>query len=222
MANTEVCRPEHAFYCFDVLRASLHNEKHVRAPFDDARYPLFVTWNTVSRSGGRSRLRGCIGNFGAMAITKGLADYALISAFQDDRFAPISIEELPKLECIVSFLTDFEEAETYLDWDIGTHGIYLSFPAPIRSPTSYFGSSRQRSGSGSYQTLTATYLPDVIPEQGWTKLEAVESAMRKAGWNGLIDEAMLKSVKLRRYQSRTTTVRWADYVEWKNQREEDE
>lgn len=65
------------------------------------------------------------------------------------------------------------------------------------------------------QMLNATYLPDVIPEQGWTKLEAVESAMRKAGWDGPIDEAMLMSVRLKRYQSRQVTVTWVEYVEWR-------
>lgn len=119
----------------------------------------------------------------------------------------------------VSLLTDFEEVPTYLDWDIGTHGIYITFPAPAPGSTSLFGSSARRRAS--QQTLNATYLPDVIPEQGWTKLEAVESAMRKAGYDGPIDEAMLKSVKLKRYQSRQVTVSWADYVAWKNARSED-
>lgn len=63
--------------------------------------------------------------------------------------------------------------------------------------------------------LNATYLPDVIPEQGWTKIEAVESAVRKAGWDGPIDEAMLMSIRLRRYQSRVVTVTWPEYLEWK-------
>jgi len=84
--------------------------------------PLFVTWNTASsRPGGRPRLRGCIGNFGAMSLVEGLADYAIIryswttlifhwvqdvchdsfasSALQDHRFSPVSADELPKLEC---------------------------------------------------------------------------------------------------------------------------
>lgn len=112
----------------------------------------------------------------------------------------------------VSLLTDFEDVPTYLDWDIGTHGIYISFPAPSSASSSSLFGSRRRSG---HQTLTATYLPDVIPEQGWTKVEAVESAMRKAGWDGPIDEATLMSVRLKRYQSRVVVVNWPEYVEWK-------
>ena len=39
-------------------------------------YPLFVTWNTVSRSGYKS-LRGCIGTFEAQELEYGLKSYAL-------------------------------------------------------------------------------------------------------------------------------------------------
>ena len=39
-------------------------------------HPLFVTWNTVSKSGNKS-LRGCIGTFEAQPLEKGLRSYAL-------------------------------------------------------------------------------------------------------------------------------------------------
>ena len=52
-----------------------------------------------------------------------------------------------------------------MDWDLGTHGLRISFIYCNR-----------RYG--------ATYLPDVPVEQGWTKEETVESLMRKAGWEG--------------------------------------
>lgn len=39
-------------------------------------YPLFVTWNTISRSG-RKSLRGCIGTFEAQDLEFGLRSYAL-------------------------------------------------------------------------------------------------------------------------------------------------
>jgi len=209
---TNVCTQEHAFYCFDVLRSRLAAANHVTPSFPDAEYPLFVTWNTISfRPGGSSRLRGCIGNFGAMPLAQGLAEYALISALEDHRFRPIQESELPTLECGVSFLTDFEDVPHYLDWTIGTHGIYISLPYPARSSLI---SQRRRSD----KQLTATYLPDVIPEQNWTKVEAVDSAIRKAGWDGVIDESVRQSVKLRRYQSRTASATWAEYLEWRNRR----
>jgi len=63
--------------------------------------------------------------------------------------------------------------------------------------------------------LTATYLPDVIPEQGWSKVEAVDSAIRKAGWDGKITEEVRRSIRLRRYQSVKATALWDEYVEWR-------
>lgn len=40
------------------------------------KYPLFVTWNTISRSGHKS-LRGCIGTFEGQELEYGLRSYAL-------------------------------------------------------------------------------------------------------------------------------------------------
>lgn len=48
----------------------------LRSP--DQRYPLFVTWNTLSRSGHKS-LRGCIGTFEGQELAAGLKSYALTS-----------------------------------------------------------------------------------------------------------------------------------------------
>lgn len=48
-----------------------------RAKSADQRYPLFVTWNTVSR--GHKSLRGCIGTFEAQDLEAGLKSYALTS-----------------------------------------------------------------------------------------------------------------------------------------------
>lgn len=41
-------------------------------------HPLFVTWNTISKSGRRS-LRGCIGTFEDHELDEGLKDYANIA-----------------------------------------------------------------------------------------------------------------------------------------------
>lgn len=67
----------------------------------------------------------------------------------------------------------------------------------------------------SKRSYTATYLPDVMPAQGWTKVEAIDSAMRKAGWDGSINDEFRRSVKLRRYQSSKVFVNWNEYVEWR-------
>ncbi|KAG6889046.1 hypothetical protein C0995_004329 [Termitomyces sp. Mi166 len=198
-----------------------------------------------SRPGRAPRLRGCIGSFEALPLWDGVAEYALISAFKDSRFRKIDKSELQSLECwygalyfpirvhsyasnpthwyfSVSLLTDFEDASTYLDWTIGVHGIQITFP----HPTLLFSTSTSEAPSPlssspylprltSRQTFSATYLPDVIPEQGWDKIEAVDSAINKAGWTGRITEDLRRSIKLRRYQSKTCTVDWDEYVQWR-------
>ncbi|OAP59793.1 hypothetical protein AYL99_04795 [Fonsecaea erecta] len=127
-------------------------------------YPLFVTWNTVGRSGNKA-LRGCIGTFEALPLATGLSTYALTSAFDDTRFSPIPAALLPALSCSLTLLADFEPCRDAMDWTLGVHGLRISFNYRNR-----------RHG--------ATYLPDVAVEQGWTKEETVESLMKKAGWDG--------------------------------------
>ncbi|KAJ5390128.1 uncharacterized protein N7496_001196 [Penicillium cataractarum] len=134
-----------------------------RAKSAEQRYPLFVTWNTVSR--GHKSLRGCIGTFEAQDLAAGLNSYALTSAFDDTRFSPIPQSLLPSLSCSLTLLGSFEPCTNAMDWTLGTHGIRISF---IHRGRRY----------------GATYLPDVAVEQEWTKEETVESLMRKAGWDG--------------------------------------
>ncbi|TDL29753.1 alport syndrome [Rickenella mellea] len=224
-----VCTKEHCFQAFDALYCSLTGSEPVEPQFPDEKYPLFVTWNTrSSRSNRPPRLRGCIGTFEPQPIREGLAEYALISAFKDSRFNRIEESELPNLECAISLLTDFEDASSYLDWTVGVHGIYITFSQPSSSffsSVNSSGSSTPSPFSSSYslpttrfsskRPLSATYLPDVASEQGWDKIEAIDSAIRKAGWDGRITEDLRRNVKLRRYQSRKCSVGWEEFVEWR-------
>ncbi|PYH41910.1 AMMECR1 domain-containing protein [Aspergillus saccharolyticus JOP 1030-1] len=136
---------------------------HRREPREHQEYPLFVTWNTISRHGHKS-LRGCIGTFEAQELSEGLRDYALTSAFEDTRFTPIPSTLLPSLSCSLTLLGNFEPCTNALDWILGLHGLRISF---IHRGRRY----------------GATYLPDVAVEQGWTKEETVKSLMQKAGWD---------------------------------------
>ncbi|QQK40991.1 AMMECR1 family protein [Penicillium digitatum] len=142
--------------------SAVSNTPQLRSP--GQRYPLFVTWNTLSRSGHKS-LRGCIGTFEGQELAAGLKSYALTSAFDDTRFEPIPKSLLPSLSCSLTLLGSFEPCTNPMDWSLGTHGLRISF---IHRGRRY----------------GATYLPDVAVEQGWTKEETVESLMRKAGWDG--------------------------------------
>jgi len=222
--QSSVCTREHCFYAFDTLYCALTHSKPMPPKFPDEKYPLFVTWNT--RSSRRSpRLRGCIGTFEAQPLHEGLAEYALISAFRDHRFRKIEEKELPSLECGISLLTDFEDASSYLDWTIGVHAITISFPhpslipasTPSTEPPSPFSSAPSLPRYTSKRSFSATYLPEVMPEQGWDKIEAIDSAIHKAGWDGRITEDLRRTIKLRRYQSSKCVVGWDEYVEWRHE-----
>lgn len=125
-------------------------------------------------------------------------DLMSTSAFDDTRFSPITLRELPTLQCAVTLLTNFEPTPNNdpLDWDIGTHGLRLSF--------TYHG---RRYGS--------TYLPDVAREQGWTKEETLVSLMRKAGWSGRKDDWQKVGLKVVRYQGKKVALSYKEWKEWR-------
>ncbi|KAI1421478.1 AMMECR1 domain-containing protein [Xylaria sp. FL1777] len=159
--------------------------------------PLFITWNTVSPGSGHTSLRGCIGTFEAQELDEGISSYAITSAIHDMRFDPISKRELPSLEVAVTLLTDFEDCDDAMDWELGTHGIRISF------------SERGR-------RYGATYLPDVAPEQGWTKEETLVSLMRKAGWVGRRDTWRDIDLKVVRYQGKKDSLQYPEYKHWRD------
>ncbi|KZZ94228.1 ammecr1 family protein [Moelleriella libera RCEF 2490] len=166
--------------------------------------PLFVTWNTLpppsSSAAADPSLRGCIGTFEAQPLETGVPEYALIAALHDTRFRPVTARELPALQVAVTLLTDFEPVADKYDWEIGTHGIKISFGDPQQQQRRY----------------GATYLPDVAAEQGWTQDEALYSLVRKAGWGG--PRAAWKELELAvtRYQGKKTTLDYAEYRKWKD------
>ncbi|KAJ7283468.1 alport syndrome [Mycena rebaudengoi] len=227
-AGIDACTAEHCFHAFDALYCELTSATPIAPQFANDKCPLFVTWNTrSSRPGRASRLRGCIGSFEPLSLHDGLQEFALISAFRDHRFRKIDKSELPTLECAVSLLTDFEDAESYLDWTVGVHGISITFAHPSLLNSSSSSGAPSPLSSSTYlprvtsrQTFSACYLPEVMPEQGWDKIEAVDSAIQKAGWSGTITEDLRRSVKLRRYQSKACLVGWDEYKEWREQHSE--
>jgi len=54
-----------------------------------------------------------------MNLHSGLREYTLTSALKDSRFPPMTRDELPRLFCSVSLLTNFEDVCDYLDWELG-------------------------------------------------------------------------------------------------------
>ncbi|CAA2973690.1 Hypothetical predicted protein [Olea europaea subsp. europaea] len=185
---------EMAVYCFDTLVAHYNSEQAPHPDFDEGQHPLFVTWKKVV-NGGEPRLRGCIGTLEAHCIISGFRDYALTSALRDRRFPPIQAKELPYLQCTVSILTNYETARDYLDWEVGKHGMIIEFTDPDHNAR-----------------RSATYLPEVAAHEGWTKIEAIDSLIRKAGCNSTITESLRKRIRLTRYESTLFTMHFSEYV----------
>lgn len=94
--------------------------------------------------------------------------------------------------CRVSLLSPFEDCERWDDWEVGPHGIYLTFDA-------------------NRQHYSSTYLPDVMPAQGWTKSQAIKSAVKKAGYRGSVDDAFLDRIQVQRYTSSKCSASWKEY-----------
>eukprot|EP00472_Partenskyella_glossopodia_P014324 CAMPEP_0197541658 /NCGR_PEP_ID=MMETSP1318-20131121/67283_1 /TAXON_ID=552666 /ORGANISM="Partenskyella glossopodia, Strain RCC365" /LENGTH=210 /DNA_ID=CAMNT_0043100859 /DNA_START=666 /DNA_END=1298 /DNA_ORIENTATION=- len=191
-------------FCFDVLHNHLKAQDlaHKQIPDPDlpnGKFPLFVTWKIFDKKRSYWKLRGCIGTFEPRHLNQGLKDYALISALKDSRFSPISLPELSLLSVNTSFLTDFEDAKDCMDWKVGVHGISISF-------------------SVQYKSYSATYLPEVCPEQGWSKEECLDSLIRKAGYQRRIHSKLRSSISLTRYQSVKTSMTYEEYEKLRDER----
>ena len=49
---------------------------------------------------------------------------------------------------------------------------------------------------------------------GWTKIETIDSLMRKAGFNGAINESLRKRLHVTRYRSTLYTMHYSDYASY--------
>lgn len=198
----DVCtaQKEHCCFCFAVLRASMGLSAIPQADIPDAELnvPVFVSWyleNDAAPQG--KQLRGCIGTFEPHPLSQALQVYTIQSAWNDKRFEPIRPAELENLQCTVSLLTPFEECKDLFDWEMGVHGVYVSFVMPV---------------GGQAMSTTATFLPEIAPAQGWSKQETIVHAILKAGWSGQITDSFMRNVRLWRYKSTTATATYKDFV----------
>lgn len=98
----------------------------------------------------------------------------------------------------MTLLTDFEQAKDPMDWELGVHGLRISF---------YYRNRRHGS----------CYLPDVAPEQGWDKEETMVSLMRKAGWGGKKDRwNEVGDLKVVRFQGKAETLDYMEFKAWRD------
>jgi len=201
--NQQLC-----FYAFHTIVNYLKSDLLVEYPtsFPDISTPLFVTWkisipDKEDSSSKKSEddeekdmLRGCIGTFASQSLKKNLQAYALISAFQDSRFPPISRREIPYLNCTVSLLQNFEKIKDPFDWEVGKHGIQIKFIANGRP-------------------YSATFLPEVALEQKWDQKTTINQLLRKAGYKGTY-ESVKDSIVAERYQSIISHATFLDYIDF--------
>jgi len=118
----------------------------------------FVTLHVGAKDGAR-RLRGCIGSItGREALHLNVIQNAIHAAFDDPRFAPLEIDELPFLSIEISALTPLRAVDGPDAVVPGRDGVVL------------------RDGARS-----AVFLPQVASEQGWGVQELLENLALKAG-----------------------------------------
>lgn len=194
--DPHIATTDHCHFCFSVLHAHLTGAPSPEPVFPNGHCALFVTWNVPSGGRGHWKLRGCIGTLEPRQLHSALHDYTLTSALRDHRFSPIKLKELPSLQCKVSLLARFEPAAGWRDWEVGVHGIIINFLDPVvRCKRS------------------ATFLPDVAPEQGWDHQECIDALVRKAGYAGPVTDQLRDSIALERYQSTIASATYEEYQE---------
>lgn len=107
----------------------------------------------------RGNLRGCIGRMTPDRPLAALVSaMAIQAAFEDPRFSPVTLKELPDLEIEISVLTPMQPVSGPEAIVVGRDGVWL------------------QKGDRS-----AVFLPQVAPEQGWGRDQMLEHLAMKAG-----------------------------------------
>ena len=183
-----------AAYAFHALEARLSNVEH-NTEVNDADLPLladvpgmFVTYEKLN-----GNLRGCIGTFSSCKLGDTLAKYSIISALQDSRFSPVVKSEVPGLKCSITILSDMVPTTPWNNWVIGQHGVYVTYTEAGRS-------------------YNATFLPSVIPEQGWGHRETLEHLLSKGGYRGRVTDAVLAQCEVQTYEGSKSSLTHPEYL----------
>lgn len=71
-------------------------------------------------------LRGCIGHLEPQySLAEAVAKMAIAAATQDDRFLPITLEELPKIKIEISVLSPLKKISDLNQIKLGEHGVIV-------------------------------------------------------------------------------------------------
>lgn len=198
--------------CFEVLISNLKKENAeipVERLFNDEPQvssccPLFVTWTI----GADKDLRGCIGTFDQSSeIGSLLPRYALVSALNDTRFSPITLNEVQHLQVAVSLLTNFTPIQDPLGWEVGRHGIEIEFRMAGRN-------------------YSGTFLPEVASEQGWDQATTLVYLFKKAGYKPSnpnrpsedIVREVRPNLKVKTYESSKLSMSYAEFLQYIRER----
>lgn len=97
----------------------------------------------------------------------------------------------------MSLLTQFEPlpAGRLLDWSVGVHGVQIDFDDPV-----------------THRHFSATFLPEVAREQGWSHEETIEELVHKSGYRGAITTQLKQRIRMTRYQSEKASLTYDAYV----------
>ena len=115
---------------------------------------VFVTLRLRSSD----ELRGCVGVIEPrFALRDAVRRAAVLAAFEDSRFDPVTLAELPALAVHVSVLGPLAPS-TLQEIDLGRHGVVVR-----------------------YAERRALFLPQVATEQGWDRETLLRQVCRKAG-----------------------------------------
>lgn len=107
----------------------------------------------------KGELRGCIGHMMEdNPLIKTIGAMALQAAFNDRRFNPVTPDELKDIEIEISMLTPMKKVAGVSDIVVGRDGVFLS-----------------------KDDHHAVFLPQVAPEQGWSREEMLDNLCRKSG-----------------------------------------
>lgn len=116
----------------------------------------------------QGQLRGCIGQFDAIApLYAVVQEMAIAAASRDNRFRPVEESEVKELTIEISVLTPLRKITSIDEFELGKHGIYI----------------RKGLRSG-------TFLPQVAHDTGWSKEEFLGHCAREKagiGWDGWKD-----------------------------------
>lgn len=188
-ASAEMCA--HAFSTI-LRRLDPNFEAKELNPLPTTTGGVFVTWSILNERQDKYSLRGCIGTLKPTVINSAIGQYASHAAFNDPRFSAIRVDELRRLKVGVSILSQFERADTVYDWTVGVHGIILEF------------------GNGRY---SATYLPEVAKDLGWTREACLQSLAEKAGFRGKFEGTVAQDATVTRYQSTKAEMTYDEYLQ---------